>query len=92
MPLELIVEAPGRIGFAPYADREPVTADKDLYLAETLDLLAAIHDDRPAAVPIEEDVRTLDYSGIAMWRPFRWALARSSSASTGFLKTPTCSR
>ena len=38
---------------------ETVAADTDLYLAETLDLLAAIRDDRPAAVPIEEGVRTL---------------------------------
>jgi predicted dehydrogenase len=38
---------------------ETVAADKDLYLAETLDLLGAIHDDRPTAVPIEEGVRTL---------------------------------
>lgn len=60
MPLELIVEAPGRIGFAPYTDCEPVAADKNLYLAETLDLLAALRDDRPAAVSIEERVRTLD--------------------------------
>jgi predicted dehydrogenase len=38
---------------------ETVTAETDLYLAETLDLLAAIRDDRPATVPIEEGVRTL---------------------------------
>jgi len=60
MPLELIVEAPGRINVAPYIDHEPVTDDKDQYLAETLDLLAAIRDDRPAAVPIAEGVSTRD--------------------------------
>jgi hypothetical protein len=60
MPLELIVEASGRIGFAPYTDCEPVVADKNLYLAETLDRLAALRDDRPAAVPIAEGVRPLD--------------------------------
>jgi predicted dehydrogenase len=38
---------------------ETVAGDTDLYLAETLDLLAAIREDRPAAVPIEEGVRTL---------------------------------
>jgi predicted dehydrogenase len=38
---------------------ETIAADKDLYLAETLDLLDAIRDDRPTAVPIEEGVRTL---------------------------------
>lgn len=31
----------------------------DMYLAETLDLLAAIRDDRPTSVPIEEGVRSL---------------------------------
>jgi predicted dehydrogenase len=36
-----------------------VTGEKDLYLAETLDLLDAIRYDRPAAVPIEEGVRSL---------------------------------
>jgi len=36
-----------------------VTSDKDAYLAETLDLLAAIRDDRPTAVPIEEGYRSL---------------------------------
>ena len=36
-----------------------VAGDTDLYLAETLDLLAAIRDNRPTAVPIEEGVRTL---------------------------------
>lgn len=37
-----------------------IAAEKDLYLAETLDLLAAIRDDRPTAVPIEEGVRSLN--------------------------------
>ena len=60
MPLELIVEAPGRIDVAPYTGREPVTDDKDQYLAETLDLLAGLRDDRPAVVSIEESMRTFD--------------------------------
>jgi predicted dehydrogenase len=38
---------------------ETIAGDGDLYLAETLDLLGAIRDDRPAAVPIEEGVQTL---------------------------------
>jgi predicted dehydrogenase len=36
-----------------------VAAEKDLYLAETLDLIEAIRDDRPTAVPIDEGVRSL---------------------------------
>ena len=36
-----------------------VAAEKDMYLAQTLDLLAAIRDNRPTAVPIEEGVRSL---------------------------------
>src|SRR4030095_11417948 len=36
-----------------------VAAEDDLYLAETLDLLAAIREDRDPAVPIEEGVRSL---------------------------------
>lgn len=48
---------PERVENVPAA--ETVAAETDLYLAETLDLLAAIRDDRPAAVPIEEGVRTL---------------------------------
>lgn len=36
-----------------------VAAEKDVHLAETLDLIAAIRDDRPTAVPIEEGVRSL---------------------------------
>jgi predicted dehydrogenase len=48
---------------------ETVAADTDLYLAETLDLLSAIRDNRPTAVPIEEGLRTL-----------RLALAASQSA------------
>ena len=36
-----------------------VAAEKDMYLQETLDLLAAIREDRPTAVPIEEGVRSL---------------------------------
>jgi predicted dehydrogenase len=41
------------------ASAERIESSQDLYLAETLDLLAAIRDDRPALVPIEEGVRTL---------------------------------
>lgn len=43
------------------ADRPATTiaADDDLYLAETLDLLAAIRENRDPAVPIEEGVRSL---------------------------------
>ncbi len=37
-----------------------VAADEDLYLAETLDLLAAIRDNRDPAVPIEEGARSLN--------------------------------
>ena len=37
-----------------------IAAEKNMYLAETLDLLEAIRDDRPAAVPIEEGVRSLE--------------------------------
>ena len=36
-----------------------IAAEEDLYLAETLDLLAAIREDRDPAVPIEEGVRSL---------------------------------
>ena len=36
-----------------------VASEKNSYLAETLDLLAAIRDDRPTAVPIEEGYRSL---------------------------------
>ena len=36
-----------------------VVSEKDVFLAETLDLLAAIRDDRPTAVPIEEGYRSL---------------------------------
>jgi predicted dehydrogenase len=36
-----------------------IAAKKDFYLAETLDLLAAVREDRPTAVPIEEGVRSL---------------------------------
>ena len=36
-----------------------IAAEDDLYLAETLDLLAAIREDRDPSVPIEEGVRSL---------------------------------
>jgi hypothetical protein len=51
---------------------ETIAADHDLYLAETLDLLAAIRDDRPTAVPIHEGVRSL-----------RLALAARQSSEAG---------
>lgn len=38
-----------------------ITSEKDVYLAETLDLLAAIREDRPTAVPIEEGVNSLRF-------------------------------
>jgi len=37
-----------------------IAAEDDLYLAETLDLIAAIRDDRDTAVPIEEGVLSLN--------------------------------
>jgi predicted dehydrogenase len=37
-----------------------LTSEKDLFLAQTEDLLSAIRDDRPTAVPIEEGVRSLN--------------------------------
>ena len=51
---------------------ETIAADHDLYLAETLDLLTAIRDDRPTAVPIEEGVLSL-----------RLALAARESSKAG---------
>lgn len=38
---------------------QTVGSDKDLFLAQTLDLLAAIREDRPTASPIDEGVRSL---------------------------------
>lgn len=49
-----------------------VAADKDIYLAQTLDLIRAIEDDEPAAVPIEEGLRSLEL-----------ALAATQSATLG---------
>ena len=43
-----------------------VSGEKDLYLAETLDLIAAIREDRPPSVPIEEGVRSLQLALSAM--------------------------
>ena len=43
-----------------------VSSEKNLYLAETLDLIAAIREDRPASVPIEEGVRSLHLALSAM--------------------------
>lgn len=37
-----------------------VASGKDLFLAQTIDLLSAIREDRPPAVPIEEGVRSLN--------------------------------
>lgn len=37
-----------------------ITSEKDLFLAQTEDLLSAIHEDGPTAVPIEEGVRSLN--------------------------------
>jgi predicted dehydrogenase len=55
----------------PWAATTTVATDKDMFLAQTLDLLAAIRDDRATAVPIEEGVRSL-----------RLALAATTSAQT----------
>jgi predicted dehydrogenase len=49
-----------------HTDREwgattTIASEKDIYLAETLDLLEAIREDRPTAVPIEEGVRSLQF-------------------------------
>jgi predicted dehydrogenase len=41
-------------------EASPFASEKNLYLAETLDLLAAIREDRSPAVPIEEGVRSLN--------------------------------
>ena len=41
-------------------EASPFTSDKNLYLAETQDLLAAIRENRSPAVPIEEGVRSLN--------------------------------
>ena len=38
-----------------------IGSEKDSHLAETLDLLAAIREDRPTAVPIQEGVRSLRF-------------------------------
>ncbi len=37
-----------------------ISSEKDLYVAQTLDLLAAIREDRPPAVPIDEGVNSLN--------------------------------
>jgi predicted dehydrogenase len=55
----------------PGATAVTVSAEKDMYRAETLDLLQAIQDDRPTQVPIEEGVRSLCF-----------ALAAAESAQT----------
>jgi predicted dehydrogenase len=38
-----------------------MASEKDMHLAETLDLIGAIREDRPTAVPIEEGVRSLRF-------------------------------
>lgn len=43
-----------------------VAAERDLYLAETVDLIDAIRQDRPTAVPVEEGVRSLQLALAAM--------------------------
>jgi predicted dehydrogenase len=43
-----------------YPATATIAAERDLYLAETLDLLAAIREDRSPAVPIEEGVLSLN--------------------------------
>jgi predicted dehydrogenase len=48
------------------ATSTPIESEKDLYLAETLDLIAAIREDRPTAVSIEEGVRSLQLALTAM--------------------------
>jgi predicted dehydrogenase len=45
-----------------WASTFSIAADKDMYLAETLDLLQAIRDDRPTQVPIEEGARSLCFA------------------------------
>jgi predicted dehydrogenase len=58
------------------AQTSPITttiaSEKDVYLAETLDLIAAIRDDRSTIVPIEEGVRSLAF-----------VTAATESATTG---------
>jgi len=44
----------------PKLSETTLAAEDDLYLAETMDLLAAIHENRDPAVPIEEGVRSLN--------------------------------
>jgi predicted dehydrogenase len=56
----------------PWPSTTTITSEKDMYLAETLDLIAAVRDNRPTAVPIEEGVRSLDL-----------ALAAARSAELG---------
>jgi predicted dehydrogenase len=43
----------------PWTATTTVASEKDMFLAQALDLLAAIRDDHPASVPIEEGVRSL---------------------------------
>jgi predicted dehydrogenase len=43
----------------PWASTTSIAAESDLYQLETLDLIRAIREDRPAQVPIEEGARTL---------------------------------
>jgi predicted dehydrogenase len=56
----------------PWPGSMTIASEKDMYLAETLDLISAIRDNRPASVPIEEGVRSLEL-----------ALAAARSAELG---------
>lgn len=44
----------------PWEKKTTIASSKDLFLAETIDLLDAIEQDRPAMVPMVEGVRTLE--------------------------------
>jgi len=46
----------------PWTSAFSITAEKDMYLAETLDLVQAIQEDRPTQIPIEEGVRSLCFA------------------------------
>ena len=50
MPLALSGEASGRTGYALYAGRERVSADKNSYVAENLDPLSIFRDDQPVSI------------------------------------------
>ena len=56
----------------PWPSTTTIDSERDEYLAETLDLIRAIREDRPTAVPIDEGVRSL-----------RLALAAAEAAELG---------